>query len=385
MSAERQEITCPHADIENAVERRPLEYFVTLPDSGVNADTGLIFTICGYGQSPVQEYWRDKLPPYLADNHNCIVVGVNYFGCTAKASINPRPFPEFFANLREKYGMEIEAPPGTDVRRLLAETCVALAGHGITELDDSFMLLDDSTDEYHSFGLLPALDHLQVLGEMLTRYAINRKRLYVIGTSYGGYIGLLMGKLAPNTFRMIVDNSGFTQVTGSIYGINDMRRPGRITLFGVSILVLEKGVWSMDPASPHFFSPHHAMIRDLNNAGHMHASDTRYFCYHAVGDTVAPTDEKIRFRDMADGLMRVELSLIDEAGLDGRLFKTLEHGMQASLRGLFDVAYAAYQDQHPEPQEKTDFDLASQHRFDCGDKAYTIAYSPDGGVSARLE
>lgn len=385
MSAERLEIAIPHPDIENAVERRPLEYFITRPANGMNADTGLIFTICGYGQSPIQEYWANKLPPYLADRHNCIVVAVNYFGCTAKAAVNPRPFPDFFSKLQSQYGLEIEAPPGTDVRRLLAETCAALAAGGITELDESYMLLDESNGEYQSFGLMPALDHLQVLGEILKAHSINRRRLYVLGTSYGGYIGLLMGKLAPNTFRMIIDNSGFTQVTGSIYGINDMRRPTRITLLGVSIQALEDGVWSMDAASPHFFDNHHAMIRDLATPGHMCASETRYYCYHAVGDKVAPTEEKIHFRDLSEGLMRVELTLIDEADLDGRVFKTMEHGMQASLRGLFDMAYGAYQDSNPEPPEKTDFDLGSTQLFECAGMTYSFAYSTDGGVTARLE
>jgi len=193
------------------------------------------------------------------------------------------------------------------------------------------------------------------------------------------------GKLAPRSFRMIVDNSGFTRTIGSVYGINDMRRPGRITLFGVSIQVLEKGVWSMDPKSPHFFDKHHMMIRDLASPGHMRASDTRYFCYHPVGDTVAATEEKIHFRDAANGLMSVDLTLIDEARLDGRIFKTLEHGMQASLRGLFDMAYGAYMESGPEPEEKTDFDLASTHTFECGDMAYIFDYAADGGVTARLD
>jgi len=350
----------------------------------MDTDTGLIFTICGYGQSPIQEYWKDKLPPYLADTHNCVVVAVNYFGCTAKAAINPRPFPDFFAKLKEQYGLEIEAPPGTDVSRLLAETCTALAAAGITELDENYMLLDDNADEYPSFGFLPALDHLQVLGEVLKTHAINKKRLYVLGTSYGGYIGLLMGKLAPNTFRMIVDNSGFTKITGSVYGINDMSRPARLNVLGVSIQVLEKGMWSTDPESPHFLNSHHAMIRDLATPGHMQASNTHYYCYHPIGDTVAPTEEKIQFQNLADGLMTVSLTLIDEAALDGRIFKTLDHGMNASMRGLFDMAYGAYMESTPAPDATTDFDLESSLRFDCGEKAYSVEYSAGGDITARL-
>jgi len=383
---ERFEIASPHPDIENGVARRALEYFVTLPSAGISPHTGLCFAICGYGHAPIQEYWQDKLGPYLADGHDVIVVTVTYFGCLGKAAINPRPFPDFFARLKDLYGLEVEVPAGTDIRRVLAETCRALADAGITELDPSCLLIDDSAGEYHSFGLLPALDHFQVMAEVCARYPVDTRRLFLVGTSYGGYIGLLMGKLAPATFRMIVDNSGFTGTTGSIYGYNDPSHAVRVNLLGVSVLVLEEGVWSPDPASPHFFAPHHAMVRDLLVAEHMQASQSRYFCYHAEGDTVAPTAEKIRFREMAAGLFAVDLELIGSGDLDGHLFKTMEHGMQASLRGLFDRSMEKYlaSGAADNAAEATDFDLGTERVLACGEKTYRFAFSP-AGITARLD
>jgi cephalosporin-C deacetylase-like acetyl esterase len=67
-------------------------------------------------------------------------------------------------------------------------------------------------NEYQSFGFLPALDCLTVLGDVLNRFPmINKKKIIAYGSSYGGYIAMLCGKYAPNTFSVIIDNSGFSR------------------------------------------------------------------------------------------------------------------------------------------------------------------------------
>lgn len=46
----------PHADIENNYKRNVIEYSVDFPDDGLSDDTGLIFTVSGYGFSTEHPY-----------------------------------------------------------------------------------------------------------------------------------------------------------------------------------------------------------------------------------------------------------------------------------------------------------------------------------------
>jgi Protein of unknown function (DUF2920) len=78
----------PHPDIELKFPRQPIEYFVTLPDKGIKQDTGLIMFIPGFGMLANDDYVANKLSPHLANQHNCIVVSLNYFGIYNRLNTN---------------------------------------------------------------------------------------------------------------------------------------------------------------------------------------------------------------------------------------------------------------------------------------------------------
>src|SRR5208337_1213729 len=86
---EEKKILYPHPDIELGFERKPIEYFMTFPDNGINDDTGLILAIPGYGDRADFQYQKDKLRPYLANKYNCITVGINYIGAKLFALTGP--------------------------------------------------------------------------------------------------------------------------------------------------------------------------------------------------------------------------------------------------------------------------------------------------------
>ena len=258
---ERCVLAHPHPDLEHGVPRQPLEYLLTPPDQGVNAETGLVMIVDGDGFTPATSY-NTFLRRYLATRTNCLAVGVFYFGCRLNSLdfVRLRPNPGFFVNLQAAHGIAVSAPAELETDTLVRRLCRTLAGQGVTGLDPSCWLIRSFEDEYSSYGLLPALDHLQVIGALMQRFPLNRNRFYVIGSSSGGHIAMMMGKLAPHTFSMIVDNSGEVH--------NPMVRPTRRSfrrgrIAGVECRGLELSPWDEDPASPHCFSEHHRRIRDL--------------------------------------------------------------------------------------------------------------------------
>jgi pimeloyl-ACP methyl ester carboxylesterase len=230
-------------------------------------------------------------------------------------------------------------------------------------------------------GFLPALDGLTVVHDLMRTFALNKTRLFLLGTSYGGYIAGLIAKFAPRTFRMIVDNSGFSSASDDRPAVLGWQK---LFMNGVAMLCQNVPSWSPDPGSPHFFSEERQTIRNLLCRAHVFPGTARIYAYHSATDTVAPTERKQRLRDTYKDRVAYELAIIDENQIDGRNFKTLAHGMNASLRGLFDLSHEKFLRDGGALSDATDFDHAGDYVFACGAQDYRIAFSPEQGVRAVL-
>jgi pimeloyl-ACP methyl ester carboxylesterase len=369
----------PHPDIELGAERATLRYWAAAPKGGIDRDTGLILFITGYGMDPGGSY-VESLLPYLASRHNCLAASVEYFGATVWSRAKYVPFPDFFARFAEHYGITITVPRDISMGLVLTQIADLLAQNGQDKLHGDCRV-GVIADEYNGMGFLPALDNLQITHRLVGEHGLNRKRLFVIGTSYGGYIASLMAKLAPETFRMVVDNSGFSSADddlGSVAG------GSRIVLGGVGMTAFTVRRWSFDPAAPNYFSPARREIRSLFEARHVRPNTARLYAYHSATDTIAPIEPKLRLRQVYEGHAAYDLRVIDASALDGRVFKTLDHGMKASMRGLFDLSYEKYLAAGGALADHTDFDLEREIVFPCTGEDYVLRYSRRDGVTAAL-
>ena len=379
---ELRHIDRPHPDIELGVPRTSLDYLVCAPDRGVNADTGLVLFFVGYGMEPCGRYVRSLLS-YLANKHNCIAASVDYFGAALWESPKCRwiPRPDFFVNLKRFHGIEVSAPKGFDVKQLRDQLSIGLRQRGIARLDPACVFLLVSP-EYHSMGFLPALDGIQVAHHLLGEFALNKRRLFAFGTSYGGYIGSVMAKLAPRSFRMVVDNSGFSSAEDDIWNVYGMSK--WYSPQGVAMNTLMTAAFSQNSKAANFFSAAHKHIRNLLNREHVYESSTRLYGYHSISDEVAPTAAKLGLRGVYAGKVPYELEVIDAAKIDGRVFKDLSHGLRASMRGLFDRSYDKFRRDGEALADETDFDLGSRYSFPSGAREYVVSFSRQEGVRAQF-
>ena len=205
----------PHADIELKYPRKEVDYFLTIPEAGLNEDTGLIVVIGGCPWRADDNYVLNKLNPFLANKYNCLVAGVNFFGIGITAEVANTRFnfdENFLRNFETIYSVdrnEIVLENGTIDLQRFSQIMKDRGVHHVDPRCKALAIVD--TSAYHSFGFLPAVDNLSMVGHILREYPINRKRLIAFGTSYGGYIANLMGKYAPQTFSAIIDNSGFVR------------------------------------------------------------------------------------------------------------------------------------------------------------------------------
>jgi pimeloyl-ACP methyl ester carboxylesterase len=374
-------IAQPHRDIELGVRRTPLAYFFRAPATGISPDTGLILYLGGYGMNPRDGYTASLLT-YLANRHNCVAATVDYFGARLIQGIPGRivPHPDFFAKLAQHYGISITAPKDIAIAEILANIAALLAQNGITQFHEECIVFNNA-DDYNSMGFLPALDGLQVVHRMLSELSLDKTRLFLLGTSYGGHIVSLMAKLAPQTFRMVVDNSGFSSPEDDQPALLGWQK---LFLNGVGMLCQNVRHWSLDARDTNFFSPARQAIRDLRRREHVFANTARVYAYHASTDRIAPTARKIELREAYRDRIAYDLAIIEERDIDGRLFKNLTHGMNASLRGLFDLSSEKFQGDGGATADTTDFDRGAEYIFACGCEDYAVEFSTEYGVHVAL-
>lgn len=374
-------LTAPPSDVELGHERQPIDYVLVEPEAGINDDTGLIFWVCGWGMSPTDKYCVSKLMPYLANQANCVVVSVVYHGLKLKLAEVSLRFPVNWTQLmNQRFGTPVDAEPMDIIN--------ALPAHGVTEIpmEPAFGIVQAEEHEYLSWGFLPALDHIAVLGDVLSKYRVDKKRLIAMGTSYGGYIVNLMIKFMPNTFSCAIDNSGFTHVLPEMIASYEFQAPIlAITPSGLRVPMMRLSAYTFrDPGAPNYFKESWKRIRDLSAPDHVRDSETKLYVFHSLEDTVASYEAKAAFCQLRAAYAPTELKTVAAADVDGALFKDLSHGMRASMRRMFDYV-AAREGNMSRSETDTDFDTGSSILFDCGDEIFVFDYLKEGKVTVSLK
>ncbi len=379
----------PHSDIELNFVRGPLEAFLTLPEAGINEDTGIIMVVGGFDDLAGSDYQAKELRPYLADKFNCIAVGVNYFGSIRNQAI--RITPDFLHNINRIYNLEMslesfnKSQSEEEIYRVIAENIVP---RGVTSLDMRCQpTIVTGKEEYQSWGLLPAIDCLQVLGEVLQRYPVNSRRIIAYGKGYGAYIAMLLGKFAPQTFSIIVDRDGYSRSELKHIACGEVLEADYVYAFNIRFSELRFTIgsgsnnpWTIeDELSPFYFSDSHRKIRSLLEEKQRMASDTRYYVFHSE-EGLASLGDKDRCVEILSRYNKVcynrfPLNNLAESK-EAQQFQA-ESYQKAADKDIF--AWLAEVDglTMAKVNENTDFSLNSQYEFDCGEKKYHFEFNDE--------
>jgi hypothetical protein len=387
----------PHPDIELGWERTEIDAFLTLPESGINDDTGLIMVVDGFDGRADSAYQREELRPYLADKFNCIVVGVNYFGIFRKALYQIKP--EFLFNINRIYGLELSLENFKNVQseegfyRIIAESVIQ---RGITSLDIRCQpTIKTGKDEYQSWGLLPAIDCLQVLGEVMKRYDLNQKRIMAYGNGYGAYIALLMAKFAPHTFSVIVDREAYSRAELKHIACGEVMEADYIYAFNIKFSDLKFTIasgsnnpWTIeDELSPYYFSDSHRRSRSLLEEKHRMESETRYYILHSA-EALASLDDKDKCVSLLKNYNKVFYNRIPEIYADtAEDFKRFPHESLNKVpdKEIFEWLAELDENNLAKDSAATDFTLNSKHIFDCGEKKYEFQLDDEYNISVKIQ
>ncbi|EAJ6728658.1 DUF2920 family protein [Campylobacter coli] len=345
-------------DVELNIKRTSkLEYRISYDDE--KDIKAIVFIVGGFGANANISF-LDFDREYIAKNFNVVVIHVFYHCFCARQSIDQKYNPKLIPNqddLERINGILKNINLGhLSVNKDNFESIIPLIEQKVNNNETS-RFVDESqkielscdfippNGDYQNFGIMAAIDHINALKDLVKRFPkfADLPKIYG-GGSYGGYLSLLIAKIAPWYVDGVVDNSGsalppLNYILGRemehSYGDYYEDFPHNRIIFFL------KTHWTRKENSPYFFNNENYFIRTLLNKDHLILQSQKnkniiYVSYHSKEDPLTPANFKQQTMQILKILgYDVSLNLIDENKIDGKFIKNLDHGCGIPDKALF--------------------------------------------------
>ncbi|AXL34225.1 DUF2920 family protein [Campylobacter jejuni] len=198
-------------------------------------------------------------------------------------------------------------------------------------------------NEYQNYGIMAAIDHINALKDLVKRFPkfADLPKIYG-GVSYGGYLSLLIAKIAPWHVDAIIDNSGEALLLLQYIIGRDLNQCEFIIYENnIQYNCFLKTHWNINSESIYCFKTENYVIRALLNAAHLQIQvqknkEITYVSYHSSADLMSSVEDKIKLIQAYKALgYEVEFNLIDNKNIDGKFIKNFNHGGGIAIKALF--------------------------------------------------
>ncbi|EPQ9361201.1 DUF2920 family protein [Campylobacter jejuni] len=345
-------------DVELNIKRTSkLEYRISYDDE--KDIKAIVFIVGGFGANANISF-LDFDREYIAKNFDVVVVHVFYHCFCVRQSIDQKYNPKLIPNqddLERVNGILKNINLGhLSVNKDNFEQIIPLIEQKVNEMKQAG-LVDESqkielscdfippNGDYQNYGIMAAIDHINALKDLVKRFPefADLPKIYG-GGSYGGYLSLLIAKIAPWYVDGVIDNSGsalppLNYILGRemehSYGDYYEDFPHNRIIFFL------KTHWTRKENSPYFFNNENYFIRTLLNKDHLILQSQKnkniiYVSYHSKEDPLTPANFKEQTMQILKILgYDVSLNLIDENKIDGKFIKNLDHGCGIPDKALF--------------------------------------------------
>ncbi|MEH0383290.1 DUF2920 family protein [Campylobacter coli] len=389
-------------DVELNIKRTSkLEYRISYDDE--KEIKAIVFIIGGYGAN-ANIYFLDSYRNYIAKNFDVVAVHVFYHCfCQRRSDVEKystlADFTKDDLKLIEKVLRKYNIPCDQLANNTVVSHCEYLS-EIMTELKMLNRLPYDfeerlsatfipSRGDYQNFGIMAAIDHINALKDLVKCFPkfADLPKIYG-GGSYGGYLSLLIAKIAPWYVDGVIDNSGsalppLNYILGRemeySYGDYYEDFPHNRIIFFL------KTHWTRKENSPYFFNNENYFIRTLLNKDHLILQSQKnkniiYVSYHSKEDPLTPANFKEQTMQILKILgYDVSLNLIDENKIDGKFIKNLDHGCGIPDKALFRKELPLMLEKL---QKRKSFMQENSISYPCGNKVFTFK---DVGDKFELE
>ncbi|EOS9949825.1 DUF2920 family protein [Campylobacter coli] len=388
-------------DVELGIKRTSkLEYRISYDDE--KEIKAIVFIIGGYGAN-ANIYFLDSYRNYIAKNFDVVAVHVFYHCFCARQSIDQKYNPKLIPNKDDLERIN-NILKNINLGHLLAnednfEQIIPFIEQRAGEIKQAG-LVDESqkiglscdfippNGDYQNFGIMAAIDHINALKDLVKRFPkfADLPKIYG-GGSYGGYLALLIAKIAPWYVDGVIDNSG-SAVPPLIYILGREMEGGCDYVLNSSHILIQcflKTHWTRKENSPYFFNNENYFIRTLLNKDHLILQSQKnkniiYVSYHSKEDPLTPANFKEQTMQILKILgYDVSLNLIDENKIDGKFIKNLDHGCGIPDKALFRKELPLMLEKL---QGRKSFMQENSISYPCGNKVFTFK---DVGDKFELE
>ncbi|EDG2012481.1 DUF2920 family protein [Campylobacter coli] len=393
-------------DVELNIKRTSkLEYRISYDDE--KDLKAIVFIIGGFGANANISF-LDFDREYIAKNFDVVVVHVFYHCFCARQSIDQKYNPKLIPNqddLERVNGILKNINLGhLSVNKDNFEQIIPLIEQKVNKMKQAG-LVDESqkielscdfippNGDYQNYGVMAAIDHINALKDLVKRFPkfADLPKIYG-GGSYGGYLSLLIAKIAPWYVDGVIDNSGsavppLNYIIGRELEFKSKDTNGDMYMQGDHFFVscFLKTHWTRKENSPYFFNNENYFIRTLLNKDHLILQSQKnkniiYVSYHSDKDPLTPANFKQQTMQILKILgYDVSLNLIDENKIDGKFIKNLDHGCGIPDKALFRKELPLMLEKL---QGRKSFMQENSISYPCGNKVFTFK---DVGDKFELE
>ncbi len=388
-------------DVELNIKRTSkLEYRISYDDE--KEIKAIVFIIGGYGAN-ANIYFLDSYRNYIAKNFDVVAVHV-FYHCFCQRRSDVLKYDasakfleedlENFSKMLISFNIDsrnLNSNNALEYYHHLDHCITALKSQG--KLAQNYQAKFTSTfippnGDYQNYGVMAAIDHINALKDLVKRFPefADLPKIYG-GGSYGGYLALLIAKIAPWYVDGVIDNSG-SALPPLIYILGREMESGCDYVFNDPNTLIEcflKTHWTRKENSPYFFNNENYFIRTLLNKDHLILQSQKnkniiYVSYHSKEDPLTPANFKEQTMQILKILgYDVSLNLIDENKIDGKFIKNLDHGCGIPDKALFRKELPLMLEKL---QKRKSFMRENSISYPCGNKVFIFK---DVGDKFELE
>ncbi len=378
-------------DVELNIKRTSkLEYRISYDDE--KEIKAIVFIIGGFGANANISF-LDFDREYIAKNFDVVTINV-FYHCFCQRRSDVEKYSAFTIFTKDDVSnlsqVLLEIGVNINVNLENAQQCYELLNQNITTLKSQGKLAQNyqakftstfvpPNGDYQNYGIMAAIDHINALKDLVKHFPefADLPKIYG-GGSYGGYLALLIAKIAPWYVDGVIDNSGtvlplLRYIIGRDLEQFDFIFNDPNTL----IEMFTKTYWTRkDENSPYFFANENYMIRSLLNSSHLIIQvnvnkNIVLVSYHSSKDEFNTSKDKqtlfLAYKELG---YDATLHLIkDESEVDGRFIKDLNHGMRITDRALFRKELPLMLEKL---QKRKSFMQENSISYPCGDKIFTF-------------
>ncbi|EAH6093406.1 DUF2920 family protein [Campylobacter coli] len=382
-------------DVELNIKRTSkLEYRISYDDE--KEIKAIVFIIGGYGAN-ANIYFLDSYRNYIAKNFDVVAVHV-FYHCFCQRRSDVEKYSAFTIFTKDDVSnlsqVLLEIGVNINVNLENAQQCYELLNQNITTLKSQGKLAQNyqakftstfvpPNGDYQNYGIMAAIDHINALKDLVKRFPkfADLPKIYG-GGSYGGYLALLIAKIAPWYVDGVIDNSGsavppLNYIIGRELEFKSKDTNGDMYMQGDHFFVscFLKTHWTRKENSPYFFNNENYFIRTLLNKDHLILQSQKnkniiYVSYHSKEDPLTPANFKEQTMQILKILgYDVSLNLIDENKIDGKFIKNLDHGCGIPDKALFRKELPLMLEKL---QKRKSFMRENSISYPCGNKVFTF-------------